>query len=149
MPINEVYNSGMRKDAVDRTHFAPLVEEIKAGRLTRAEAAARAAEASGCSPNTFLSWLRSSGATKQLKDVRLTAGANHKDSHAKNNPEVERAYQEALAEVARGKVSVRSIAARYESRGVSYVWLLARSKKLPKAPDNVGAETSVPDNVVA
>lgn len=121
----------MMKPEFDRTAFEQLFQDILEGRLTRAEASQRASEATGCSPNTFLSWLRSSGKAQLLKDKRLTVGANHKDSHAKNNPEVEQAYQEALGEVAKGRKPVRQIAKAFEHRGVSYAWLLHRAKKLP------------------
>lgn len=136
----------MLKPEYDRTVFETLFERIADGTLTRAQAAEQAARETGCSTHTFLGWLRSSGKAALLKDKRLSAGANHRDSHAKNRPEVEQAYQEAIAQALAGRKSVRQVALAFAGRGVSYPWLLERVKKAQATPTTSAVQPAHPDN---
>jgi hypothetical protein len=115
-------------EKLNRPEFEALVDRVAAGEITRAQAAQIASETVGVSPNTFLSWVRSSGAAARLKNVRGTVG--QRNVHAHKDPAVVKAYDDAVALALSGKVSVRQAAAAHN---VSYPWLLAKVRKVQPA----------------
>lgn len=110
----------------NRPEFEALVDRIAAGEVTRDQASHLAAAATGVSPKTFLSWIRSSGAAQRLRGVRGNVGTNN--IHAHKDPDKVKAYEDAMALALSGKVSARTAALKYK---VSYKWLLVKMKKAP------------------
>jgi hypothetical protein len=111
-----------------RPDYEALVDRVQAGEITRLQAA----QLSGA-PNTFLSWVRSSGAYLRLKDVRASAGDKHWHSHAKLDPDKAAAYEEALALAQTGRLSLLAISRQFAARGVSYEYLLRLHNRRKKA----------------
>ena len=108
-----------------RPDYERLVDRIAAGEITRAQAAELAHQATGQSAQTFLGWIRNSGASKRLRSVRGNVGANN--IHAHKDPVKVKAYEDALAMALSGQHSVRHAAANH---GVSYQYLLHKVRKL-------------------
>lgn len=113
----------------NRPEYENLRDRIKSGELTRAQAATASQFVTGLSPNTFMSWLRSSGALKDLKETRLNAGQH---SHlASKDPDKVKAYGSAVSAVLAGG-RPKAVA---EAFGVSYPYLLKKVEKArPKRP---------------
>lgn len=109
------------KKPQDRPEYEKLVARIETGELTRLQAADLSFEATGLKPQTFLSWLRSSGAAERLKSTRGNAGSNSQFAHT--DPAVIQAYTEALALALTKKVSIRRAA---DVHKVSYQYLLKK-----------------------
>lgn len=109
------------KTPQSRPDYELLVARIESGEITRLKAAELSCEITGLKPQTFLSWLRSSGAAKRLKPTRGNAGSNSGWAHT--DPAVIKAYEEALALALSKKVSVRQAAAVHK---VSYQYLLRK-----------------------
>lgn len=105
--------------------FQDLFERIAAGQLTRAQAADIAAEQTGRSRNTYLSWITASKERQQrLKPLRLNAGVNN--VHAHKDPEKIKAYEDAIAHALEGKMKIKAIARRFQ---VDYKYLLIKVRK--------------------
>lgn len=109
------------RPAQPRPDYEKLVDRILAGELTRQQAADLSYQITGLKPQTFLSWLRTSGKLEKLKDTRRNAGANSQFAHT--DPAIVDAYRKALELALTGKVSVRSAALKYN---VSYQYLLRK-----------------------
>ena len=107
-----------------RPEYEALVERIARGEISRNEAADIAQEQTGASRQTFLSWVRTSGNSERLKDVRGNAGSN--SIHAHKDPAIVAAYDAALKLAVSGKVSIRQAA---KVHNVSYPWLLTKVRK--------------------
>jgi hypothetical protein len=128
-----------------RPEYEILAGKIKSGELTRQQAATASQFVTGLAPGTFMSWLRSSGAIKDLKETRLTAGQNSR--FASKNPTKVKAYEQAVAAVLAG----RRPKATAEEYGVSYPYLLQKVSKVkpPKAPPTTPEEDLVQEIMVA
>lgn len=111
--------------AQPRPDYDKLVDRILSGELTRLQAADISFEQTGLKPQTFLSWLRSSGNLEKLKETRGNTGANSQFAHT--DPDKIKAYDDAMALALSGKVSARASAARF---GVNYQYLLRKINKL-------------------
>ena len=125
------------KTPQSRPDYAELVTRIENGELTRSQAAELSLEITGLKPQTFLSWLRSSGATARLKSTRGNAGANSQFAHT--DPAIISAYESALALALSGKVSIRQAAALHK---VSYPYLL-KKVRLAKGHSAENADADV------
>jgi hypothetical protein len=107
----------------DRTEYLALLARIRTGELSRREAAAQAHLQTGLSPSTFMSWLSSTRAIKELKDTRLSAGQN---SHfASKDPDKVKAYDDAVSAVLGGLSGPRAA----EKFGVNYQYLMQKVKQ--------------------
>lgn len=109
------------RTAQPRPDYDKLVDRILSGELTRLEAANLSFEQTGLKPQTFLSWLRSSGNLEKLKPTRGNAGANSPFAHT--DPDKVKAYADATALALTGKGSVRAAAKMF---GVNYPYLLRK-----------------------
>ena len=112
------------RTAQPRPDYDKLVDRILAVEISRQEAADLSFELTGLKPQTFLSWLRSSGKLDMLKPTRANAGANSQFAHT--NPDKVKAYEDALALALTGKVSIRAAALKFD---VSYPYLLKKARK--------------------
>lgn len=119
-----MWYSTFMKPSKPRPEYETLVQRIAAGELSREQAAAESENLTGLKGGTFLSWLRTSGATQKLKPVRRNAGVNSPFAHT--DPDKIKAYEDAMALASSGRVSVRAAALRH---GVSYPYLLRKFHK--------------------
>lgn len=106
----------------ERPEYEALVKRIASGELTRQEASVIAEQQTGLSASTFRVWLSSERAD-DLKAVRGNAGANSAHSHAKNDPEKAKAYEQAIALVLSGKMPGSQAARQFN---VNYTYLMRR-----------------------
>lgn len=119
----------------ERVEYEALAEKIKSGELTRQQAAVASQFVTGLAQGTFMSWLRSSGRLKDLKETRLTAGQN--SIFASKNPDKVKAYVQGVAAVMAGG-RPKQVAAEL---GICYQYLLKKvekvrpPKKLPTTPE--------------
>lgn len=117
----------------DRTTYLALLERIKAGEITRAQASELAHEKTGLAKSTFISWLTASRVIKEIKHTRMSAGQN---SHfASKDPDKVNAYEQAVSAVLNGMPG-KQVAKKF---GVSYPYLMrqvarARPPKKPSLP---------------
>lgn len=102
-----------------------LVERILSGEITRPQAARIFHETTGGSPDTFRSWLSTSGAALRLKEFRANTGK--RSIHAHTDPDKVKAYEGAIALAMSGKVPLVEVARRFPS--VNYVYLCRIVKK--------------------
>lgn len=128
------------KPSQPRPEYEALVERIASGEITRLQAADLSYEITGLRPQTFLSWLRTSGNAKKLTPTRRNAGASSTFAHT--DPDKIKAYDDALALALSNKVSIRAAAAKYK---VSYPYLLRKVRKAggtePKKPVTLPQQT--------
>lgn len=111
---------------IDHTqYFESLVPRILSGELTRNQAADMAHQETGYKQSTFLVWLHSSGNAKKLKGVRGSSGPRSVHSHAKNDPDKAKAYEDAVATVLAGQTGAYA-AKKYD---VNYQYLMNIVKK--------------------
>lgn len=113
----------------ERPEYEALVNRIASGELTRQQAADIAHEQTGLSKGTFLVWLSSSGASERLKEQRGSAGDNSIHSHAKNDPDKAKAYEEAVTMVLKGMSGAQAartfdVNYQYLMRKVAAAWRL-------------------------
>ncbi len=122
----------MRK-ATPRPDYEALLAQVRAGTLTRVEAAT----ASG-TPKSFLGWVHAHGHHLPLPDQRTS----EKHWNAHTDPHKVQAYEKALELALSGRVSVRSAAAAH---GVSYVYLL---RKFHKAVGSMPPQPAIDEDEV-
>ena len=118
-----------------RPEYDVLVTRILSGELTRLQAADLSEAQTGLRPQTFLSWLRTSGKLPDLKATRRNAGSLSPFAH--KDPNKVNAYADALALALSGRVSVRQAAIKH---GVSYIHLL---RKWHRAKEDAAGEATV------
>lgn len=127
----------------DRPEYQILLAKIKSGELTRRQAATASQFVTGLSPSTFMSWLSSTRAIKELKETRLSAGQH---SHfASKDPDKVKAYEQAVAAVLAGR-RPKQAAADY---GVCYAYLLKKVEKARPKPPKAAPTTPEEDLVQA
>lgn len=100
--------------------FESLVPRILSGEITRQQAADIACQETGYSRSTFLVWLNTSGNAAKLKGVRGSSGPRNIHSHAQNDPNKVKAYEDAVKTVLAGQTGTYAA----EKHGVNYQYLM-------------------------